>query len=704
MKIFIAAAIVAFSSSALVVHADDMQRQACMSDAECTADIATVFRGGPGDYCSTIDNTCVAAGECTALEDCTENMSNIFAVPMCLGDMYCIFDAGMQNGRGRCANICMGTPSTCDAYDACANFGLLGDCCPTAEGQFLACCVADGGTAEEDPIATDPDDSPAEDDSLMNEMMLGDNDAVPGIMPTDPTADGGTDENPDSPVVCAADSECNASPELDIFYCAAGTCLPQGGCLLDTDCVNPSNYGIQDTRCVGYLFCDTTSSDTKNPVCARKCTGFQCPGDVPATTCSVTGCDTRIACQGSVNCVVDQCDAECKGIFFDSAGTVLEECTGGKGGAPFEPDEEEEYEGEGVSMVGEPLLFTMAPTDADADADAAQCASDRDCEAFQELDALYCAAGTCLPQGACLVDTDCVNPSNYGIQDTRCVGYLYCDTNSADNIVTPMCARKCTGFQCPGDVPATECSVTGCDTRIACQGSVNCVVDNCDADCKGIFFDSAGTVLEECTGGKGSTSPEPEEYKGEGVSMVGEPLLFTMAPATTDVAEAVAVDTVSDGCASDSECPPSPNGLEYFCVAGTCLHVDVEVEVDTAASAAAETGGEEGVSMVGGEPLVQTISPTPADVEVDTASAAGAESTATATVTTTTAETGEATTTTTTTTTADDGTGTPVTTATMDAAEAETASSATTVRILRSGLLFAIVVVAMTSGLVVGLI
>merc|ERR1712161_101280 len=136
-------------------------------------------------------------------------------------------------------------------------------------------------------------------------------------------------------------------------------------CVTDTDCHNPSNEKFKDTKCVGYLFCDTAVNR-----CERQCTGFTCPDEVPATDCRVTGCDTRIACQGSVNCVVDTCDANCKGIFFDSSGTVLEECTGGKGAAPKQPEEAGgEYEGEGVSMVGEPLTFTMAPTAADADMD-----------------------------------------------------------------------------------------------------------------------------------------------------------------------------------------------------------------------------------------------------------------------------------------------------------------------------------------------
>jgi len=390
MKISTAANLVAFSCyvSSISVAADDQQqRQACTSDADCTGG-ATV-EDGPGAYCSMVDNTCLAAGDCTALEDCTENLSNIFAVPMCLGTMYCMEDADASS-PGRCVNICLGTPSTCDALDACVEAGLLeGECCPTTDGTFLACCFADpdnNGTEEEDTVATDPEDSPAEDDSLMNEMMMGDADAVvpgtlpeadpteggdnpgspvaddspadaddsiPGTMPADPDESG---ENPDSPVVeddfpadvdllvppgtiiesgsitmiairCLADSDCNTSQDNSDYYCAAGTCLPQGGCLLDTDCMNPSNYGIKDTKCVGYLFCDTSVN-----LCARECTGFDCPGEVPATECSVTGCDTRIACQGSVNCIVDNCDANCKGIFFDSSGTVLEECTGGKGG------------------------------------------------------------------------------------------------------------------------------------------------------------------------------------------------------------------------------------------------------------------------------------------------------------------------------------------------------------------------------------
>jgi len=227
-----------------------------------------------------------------------------------------------------------------------------------------------------------------------------------------------------------------------------------------------------------------------------------------------------------------------------------------------------------------------------------------------------------------------------------------------------LCDRNCTGFQCPGDRPATECSVTGCDTRIACQGSVNCVVDNCDADCKGIFFDSAGMVLEECTGGKGTPEPEEEggDYEGEGVSMVGEPLTFTMAPTAANVSS-TAADMDLAGAGTEEE-----------------------------------DGGEEGVSMVG-EPLVQTMSPTPTvpptsvdqDVEAadsDAASSdAAVDSTATATVTTTSGD-DEATTTAVT-------DGTPATTTTSDAAEAE-ASSATTVSIVSSGRLFSMVVVAMT--------
>eukprot|EP00751_Fragilariopsis_kerguelensis_P045748 CAMPEP_0170992820 /NCGR_PEP_ID=MMETSP0736-20130129/9966_1 /TAXON_ID=186038 /ORGANISM="Fragilariopsis kerguelensis, Strain L26-C5" /LENGTH=59 /DNA_ID=CAMNT_0011418341 /DNA_START=430 /DNA_END=606 /DNA_ORIENTATION=- len=51
------------------------------------------------------------------------------------------------------------------------------------------------------------------------------------------------------PSLCVADSDCHtSSPDSEEdFYCATGTCLPQGGCFVDTDCVNPSNEKFKDT-------------------------------------------------------------------------------------------------------------------------------------------------------------------------------------------------------------------------------------------------------------------------------------------------------------------------------------------------------------------------------------------------------------------------------------------------------------------------
>jgi len=553
-------------------------RQDCKSDDDCVGDTLGMF----GKYCSTVDNTCVAAGDCTAVEDCTDNLSNVFAVPMCLGTIYCIEDAGLP---GKCVNICDGTPSTCDAFEACDDAGLAGECCPNADGKFLACCAGvtlapttvpesrpedafcsmypacidagltadvggeavccpddegdfldccDGGKVDEsvpvimpsdpnDPVEgdtpvvmpSDPND-PVEGDTPVvmpsdpNDPVEGD---IPVIMPSDPNdpIEGDTpvvmpsDPNDvvegDTPVImpsdpndavegdCTSDSDCDSDTE----YCGQGTCLPNGMCTSDTDCVNPANLLLNDKRCVGYLYCNTTIN-----ICDRMC-GEQCPGDLLTTECSVTGCDTKNACPGAVNCSPDLCDEDCKGIYYDGAGTVLTEC-------------HEDQEGEGVSMVGEPLSQTIAPTEAEvtmvgepevrtmaptgADGiidpefgvDAPQsCVDDTDCDSDTE----YCGQGTCVPNGMCISDTDCVNPSNVLLKDKKCVGYLYCDTS------VNTCDRMC-GEQCPGDLLTTECSITGCDTRIACPGAVNCSPDLCDEDCKGIYFDSSGHVLKEC--------------------------------------------------------------------------------------------------------------------------------------------------------------------------------------------------------------
>jgi len=724
MKISNAAAIVAFSYATIgaVVHADEQQRQTCTSDDDCAG--ATV-EDGPGDYCSTVDQTCLAAGDCTVLEDCTDNMSNIFAVPMCMGTMYCIEDAG---NPGRCVNICMGTPSACDAFDACGadGAGLEGDCCPNEEGKFLACCagvtlaptttvpenrpngdaalcslysscLADGMTAEvggETLCCPDENgdmleccsssaddgqgvvDSPAEDDSLMNEMMMGVDDAVvPGTLPeADPDKGGG--DNPDSPVV-GDDSPADGDGDVDMDVDASvppvtmpadpATASVEGveegkdAVNLDTDAINTEEIGGNNCEskvsCRDCLDDDTTTCgwvpavegclESCNIIADASCYNIQSFNSDNNNNNMMTGDDICVVAE---NDLADMNVCKSRTDCTSCVETNLISDTSSWNTCQWFQDGNYCSSGCGMNGCGETICSTDSGDDGQEmiemvgdDPIPSLCVEDRDCNTSPDSEDLYCATGTCLPQGGCFVDTDCVNPSNYGIKDTKCVGYLFCDTS------VNLCDRKCTGFDCPGEVPATECSVTGCDTRIACPGSVNCVVDQCDANCKGIFFDSSGMVLEECTGGKGfgdsdEQTPPEQEKGGEGVSMVGEPLLQTM--------------------------PPTP------------------VDVDADAS----------------------MPPTPVDVDVDAASAAGsstADSTSPATDVTTTADDA-------TTDTADD-VGTPAsaaTIATSDTAEAAAAAAASsaTVSILRRGhnflsvsLLCTIVVGAMT-GLVVGII
>merc|ERR1719333_1311940 len=84
-----------------------------------------------------------------------------------------------------------------------------------------------------------------------------------------------------------------------------------------------------------------------------------------------------------------------------------------------------------------------------------------------------------------------MNPSNLLLQDKRCKGYQYCNNEN-------QCDRMC-GEPCFGGIEEAMCNVTGCDTKILCPGSVSCIPNYCD-DCKGVYFDMAGSVITDCSG------------------------------------------------------------------------------------------------------------------------------------------------------------------------------------------------------------
>jgi len=115
------------------------------------------------------------------------------------------------------------------------------------------------------------------------------------------------------------------------------------------------------------------------------------------------------------------------------------------------------------------------------------CEADTDCEADKE----YCGQGTCISKGMCIVDEDCMNTANAPYADKKCRGYKFCNEFKE-------CDRMC-GEPCPGGTGAeeTECTVTGCDTKILCPNSVSCTPDYCQ-DCKGMYFDPLGMVIDGC--------------------------------------------------------------------------------------------------------------------------------------------------------------------------------------------------------------
>ena len=183
-----------------------------------------------------------------------------------------------------------------------------------------------------------------------------------------------------------------------------------------------------------------------------------------------------------------------------------------------------------LRLNGETGTGTDSESESDSDSDSESesnksCTADSDCSEETE----YCAQGTCLTDGRCLSSSDCINPNNFRFQDIKCMGYQYCaftsDTDTAGldrvvdvdvtvlqskstswvGVVVGHCTRKCGAFCEQKQQERTRCSVTGCsdDTitmmRSRCPGIVSCVVDYCDDNCTGIYFDASGSVLTDCT-------------------------------------------------------------------------------------------------------------------------------------------------------------------------------------------------------------
>jgi len=393
-----------------------------------------------GEYCSTVDGTCILNGDCTTVEDCTDNFDNIYASTMCIGTMYCIEDAGLP---GKCHNICMDTPALCSAYEYCADEDLEANCCPDEEGKFLACCA---GIPNDDAASDDEDDAAAStsEDAAASDPEEVDLEVVVVIEEVDTVA------VPDVVVEEEKGAECSAYDACDGL---------DGACC-------PDEEGE-------FLSC----CSEEPPPASAECSAFEACAELEGACCPDKEGEFLTCCQGIPN---------------DEEEESPDDGSGGDGGMnPIDPEFAVDSPVDPEFAVDSPVdpgFGVDPPIDPGFGVDPPQgCESDTDCE----LDKEYCGQGTCISKGMCIVDEDCMNTANAPYADKKCRGYKFCNEFKE-------CDRMC-GEPCPGGTGAeeTECTVTGCDTKILCPNSVSCTPDYCQ-DCKGMYFDPLGMVIDGC--------------------------------------------------------------------------------------------------------------------------------------------------------------------------------------------------------------
>jgi len=440
------------------------------------------------------------------------------APPSCIGMCkptvdYCVEWSGQCVPMGECI--------TTDDCSNPSNTLPVASCIGTLECSSSQQCTmnCDGDTDDDD---TDDDEYYYDDD---DDITVNDDD-------DDDDDDDGSRADPDDEVrACTANTDCLAATD----YCAQGLCLPSGSCTTDTDCWNPQHQ-FDDKRCMGYVTC------TEAGVCDRIC-GTPCP-DPKTISCPVTGCDTKMLCEGAVACYPDRCSEDCAGLYFDVSGTVITECNTNDdddGTNTINPDND---------------------NDTDADLVRKACSTSDDCPRGQTTeDALYCGSDkTCLPMGSCSVSSDCDNMEN-NFATVMCIGTIDC--------LEGQCAQACNGEEGftsetggPDLVPPElgeentctsneECSPDGkyCGMNGVCIPMGGCYVD---PDCENSNNDYAviacvGTVscgyLKHC---KKTCTGTDETEDGGAVS----------DPSWDDW-----------GCTSNSDCL---DDTEY-CAQGTCM-------------------------------------------------------------------------------------------------------------------------------------
>jgi hypothetical protein len=249
------------------VDTSDVVPPSCNSTSDCES----------GSYCSS--GECREMGMCVNTFDC-RNPSNIYATILCIGPLYC------NETSGSCGRECGITDCPGDAEPVQCIESPCTVLRQTCDEEIFE-CVDDycGGC---NALAFDASGAPV----------------CNGTAAEPDPLDGG--EEPE--ISCIATRDCPAD-----HYCAAGACLPMGGCGVDLDCWNPNNM-YPMVMCVGLLQCNL---ETK--MCGVDCGMDPCKGGGQPVNCLARPCDVTTCDETFEYCLDDYCGG-CNAVFLDSAG------------------------------------------------------------------------------------------------------------------------------------------------------------------------------------------------------------------------------------------------------------------------------------------------------------------------------------------------------------------------------------------------
>jgi len=246
----------------------------------------------------------------------------------------------------------------------------------------------------------------------------------------------------DEPFYCEKTGDCWDGDE----YCLQGVCAPFGMCLTDQDCFNPYNDGnYADTKCVGYVYCDTELQS-----CARKCGAGPCANGSTETMCvsKNSGCDnyTGLPPAGATLCVNNACD-NCSAIWYNAMGFTVPDGITMVDDQPVYQEEDDELDPEfgvtpievdeidpefGVTPIERPEAIDPgfgvdAPIDPGFGVDPGGPSQDCMSGVCPSGDGAYCdEEGNCLLLGKCTTKDDCFSIYNDPYPVSMCIGDIIC--------------------------------------------------------------------------------------------------------------------------------------------------------------------------------------------------------------------------------------------------------------------------------------